>query len=144
MDFPWDRFLLALIAFFNAAGFYFAWRAKMVAVETQAIVGQTHTIAVETRELAEKTEINTNSMKDALVKATGEAAHAAGKEEGRSEGEAKAVIVAGLHPTQAQPLPVADNRTAEATERTAAASERSAAAAERSADVIEKKWYWPL
>lgn len=36
----------------------------------------------------------TNSMKDALVKATGEAAHAAGRHEARMEGEAKAAIIA--------------------------------------------------
>ena len=36
----------------------------------------------------------TNSMKDALVASTGNAAHAAGKEEGRLEGEAKAAVLA--------------------------------------------------
>jgi len=35
----------------------------------------------------QKLELNTNSIKDALVKATGEAAHAAGVAEGRREGE---------------------------------------------------------
>jgi hypothetical protein len=43
-----------------------------------------------TRDLALKTELNTNSMKDALVAATAVAAHAEGKEEGRVAGEAKA------------------------------------------------------
>ena len=37
---------------------------------------------------------HTNSMKDALVKATGIAAHAEGKEEGRQEGEVKAASLA--------------------------------------------------
>lgn len=41
-----------------------------------------------------RTEKNTNSMKDELVRATGEKAHAAGKEEARAEGEAKAAILA--------------------------------------------------
>lgn len=40
---------------------------------------------------ARKTEINTNSMKDALVVATAKAAHAKGKEAGRKEEEAKTV-----------------------------------------------------
>lgn len=38
--------------------------------------------------------VNTNSIKDALVKVTGEAAHAAGKEEGRAEGVIKATDLA--------------------------------------------------
>lgn len=41
-----------------------------------------------------RTEKNTNSMKDALVASTGQLAHAAGKEEGRIEGEVKAAAVA--------------------------------------------------
>lgn len=41
-----------------------------------------------------RTEKNTNSMKDELVKVTGEKAHAAGKEEGRQEGESKAATLA--------------------------------------------------
>lgn len=47
-----------------------------------------------TKIAAELTEKNTNSMKDALVLATDKAAHAAGKEEGRVEGEAKAAVLA--------------------------------------------------
>lgn len=54
----------------------------------------TAVMAWRTHSLTEKVEIATNSMKDALVKATGESAHAAGKEEGRVEGEAKAASVA--------------------------------------------------
>lgn len=41
-----------------------------------------------------KTEKNTNSMKDALVKATGEASHAAGVEVGRTEGIQTAATLA--------------------------------------------------
>ncbi len=42
----------------------------------------------------DQVHVATNSMKDALVTATGNAAHAAGKEEGRMEGEARAAILA--------------------------------------------------
>jgi len=45
----------------------------------------------KTHNLALKTELNTNSMKDALVKATGIAAHAEGREEGRLQSEADAL-----------------------------------------------------
>jgi len=41
-----------------------------------------------------RTEKNTNSMKDALVKSTGEASFAAGHDKGRIEGEAAAAILA--------------------------------------------------
>lgn len=42
----------------------------------------------------EQIHVATNSMKDALVAATGDAAHAAGKEEGRVEEEARAAVLA--------------------------------------------------
>lgn len=51
-------------------------------------------VALRTHALAKQVEIATNSMKDALVKATSEAAHAAGKSEGVHEGEIKAAAVA--------------------------------------------------
>lgn len=51
-------------------------------------------LAYRTHKLTKQVEIATNSMKDALVLATGEAAHAAGKEEGRIAGEAKAATLA--------------------------------------------------
>lgn len=81
----WDRFdlntaMLFGIALSNAAGLYFSWRAKSIAVTTS------ETVAV--------LEKNTNSIKDALVAKTGEAAHAAGREEMRIEGEAKAATLA--------------------------------------------------
>ena len=44
--------------------------------------------------LTQKVELATNSMKDALVKSTGDAAMAKGKEIGRVEAEAKAGILA--------------------------------------------------
>ena len=46
------------------------------------------------RNLTKQVEVATNSMKDALVKATDIAAFARGKDEGRVEGEAKAADVA--------------------------------------------------
>jgi hypothetical protein len=42
----------------------------------------------------QKTELNTNSMKDALVAATKLSAHAEGREEGRAEGAATAATLA--------------------------------------------------
>ena len=61
------------IAILNCITAYFAWR---------------------THSLTKQVEVATNSMKDALVKATGEASFKSGKEEGRIEGEAKAAILA--------------------------------------------------
>ena len=49
---------------------------------------------METKIIAQKTELNTNSMREQLVAATGAASHAAGLEQGRTEGEAKAAILA--------------------------------------------------
>ena len=51
-------------------------------------------MAWRTHQLTRQVELATNSMKDALVKATGEAAHAAGVEQGRLAGEVKAANVA--------------------------------------------------
>jgi hypothetical protein len=51
-------------------------------------------MSAKTREIVLKTELNTNSMKDALVASTAVASHAEGKEEGRVEGEAKAEALA--------------------------------------------------
>lgn len=80
----------------------------------------TAVIAGITLMYSRRTEINTNSMKDALVSATSRADRAEGKEEGRLE-------VVAL-PT-AGPLPVTDSRTAAAAEQTAAATEKLADAA---------------
>lgn len=60
---------LLSIALLNAFTAFMAWRTHL---------------------LTKQVEVATNSMKDALVKATGEASHAAGKEEGRVEAENKA------------------------------------------------------
>jgi len=72
--------MLTIIAIMNAVTAYFAWRGKQESAETKVI--------------ALKTELNTNSMKDALVKATGEAAHAAGVQQERVASEAKAATLA--------------------------------------------------
>lgn len=126
-----NTLLLFGIAVMNALGAYFAWKGKNAAIET--------------KEIALKTEINTNSMKDALVAATREAAHAAGADEQRAAGEAKAAILAqgarqSSEPREGlvaapdgEPVPVADDRTAVAAERGAKATERIAAAAETTA-----------
>lgn len=60
---------------------------------TAVLAFWTHNVAKETKSISLKTEQNTNSMKDALVKATGEAAHAAGVEQARA---AAAVIAEAL------------------------------------------------
>ncbi len=70
-----DTILIFLSAVINA---YVAWR-----------INETHKIVLETKAISLATEINTNSMKDALVKSTGESAHAAGLEQGREEGRHK-------------------------------------------------------
>lgn len=63
---------LVLIAVMNAFTAFMAYRTHVAAVTTQTNVA--------------KVEIATNSMKDALVKATGEASHAAGMAEGIAQG----------------------------------------------------------
>lgn len=60
--------VILLIAVLNAFTAFMAWR---------------------THSLTKQVEIATNSMKDALVKATGDAARAEGREEERIAGEAK-------------------------------------------------------
>lgn len=59
-----------------------------------SLLRQTRQDAAETREVAVRTEVNTNHMREQLVTATGIASHAEGREEGRAEGEAKAAILA--------------------------------------------------
>lgn len=72
--------VLLVIALVNAFTAFMAWKTKNIAQDTKVA--------------AEKTEVNTNHMREQLVAATGDAAHAAGKEEGRAEGVAKAAILA--------------------------------------------------
>ncbi len=64
---------LLLVAVLNAFTAYMAWR---------------------THNLTKQVEVATNSMKDALVKATGEASHAAGLAEGKASGERRAATLA--------------------------------------------------
>lgn len=70
-------------------------------------------------------EKNTNSIKDALVKAVGEGEFAKGKLEGRGD--------PALTASAQEPIPVADKHVQDATERSARALERSADAAEQAA-----------
>lgn len=97
-----------------------------------------------------KIELATNSMKDALVRATSEASHAAGLKEGQDAGEAKAAtlfegqsqgraqerssvaasVPSALAAASSSPVPVADERVAGAAERSAEALERTATATE--------------
>lgn len=81
-----------------------------------------------------RTEINTNSMKDALVAATSRADRAEGKEEGRLE-----VIAV---PAATGPLPVSDEKATAVAEKTAAATTTMAEATVKLADAaveISKK-----
>lgn len=71
---------LLLIAIFNCITAILSWR--------------THAATKKTQENVQKIETATNSMKDALVKSTAEASHAAGMEEGRVAGEAAAATFA--------------------------------------------------
>jgi len=69
----WNTVALAIIAIANALGAYFAWRTR-----------------TDVRLL----EVNTNSIKDALVERTAEASEAKGRDSERKLGEAKAADVA--------------------------------------------------
>lgn len=82
-----NEVILAMIAFFNVVTAYLAYR--------------THQLAVATQKDMTTVEKATNSMKDALVKATGEASHAAGMVEGLAQGAAQtALFEAGVKSTQ--------------------------------------------
>jgi hypothetical protein len=79
--------ILAMIALFNLITAFLAYRTHQAAVSTQANMA-----------LVEKA---TNSMKDQLVKATGEAAHAAGMSEGLAQSASdRALFEAGAKSTQ--------------------------------------------
>jgi hypothetical protein len=93
-----NTWVLLFVAVANAITGYMAWRthtrmdAVVTAVEVQA--NDIHTI-----------EKATNSMKDALVTATGQAALAEGREIGRAEGAAKASALAEGRLTAQEELP---------------------------------------
>lgn len=128
-----NTLLLFGIALFNALAAYWAYKSR-VASEAAATTAAASAVNIQ------KIETSTNSMKDELVKVTGEAALAKGTAEGLEKGRKEGISEPQFQ-QQAQrpgPLPVADDRTATATERTASASERVADAAERSADKAEK------
>lgn len=57
-----------------------------------AVVGNLAIAFINSNKI-EAIHVATNSMKDALVKTTGDAARAEGKEEGRIEGEVKAAAL---------------------------------------------------
>lgn len=79
--------ILGLIAFFNLVTAVLAYKTHQSAVATQTNMA-----------IVEKA---TNSMKDALVKATGEAAHAAGMTEGLAQAAGdKALFDAGAKSVQ--------------------------------------------
>jgi hypothetical protein len=63
-------------------------------VLTAIVTWRTNLTAKETRQIAQQTEHNTNSLSEQLVAATGKAAYAAGREEMRGEAEDKAAAVA--------------------------------------------------
>jgi hypothetical protein len=79
--------ILGVIAFFNLVTAFLAYRTHQAALNTQANMA--------------KVEVATNSMKDQLVKATGEAAHAAGMTEGMAQAASdKALFEAGAKSTE--------------------------------------------
>ncbi len=69
---------------------------------TAVLTWRSHRAVKETQVNVQKIETATNSMKDALVARTGEAAHAAGLEEGRAAGAVTAATLARgqLHQTE--------------------------------------------
>lgn len=67
---------------------------NIVLLSIAALNTITAILAYRTHTLTKQVEVATNSMKDALILATAEASHAAGKDEARAEGEAKAAILA--------------------------------------------------
>ena len=69
---------------------YTLYRMIEVTRESRAARAELRQRAIETAENVQKIEIATNSMKDALVKATATASHLEGREEMRAETEAKA------------------------------------------------------
>lgn len=85
--------LLLLVALLNAipAAFaaFFSWKAHVAALQAQTKIDAVALVTAARLEAAHtdiKTiEMATNSMKDALVKATGEAAMAEGRAIGRAE-----------------------------------------------------------
>lgn len=66
VDALWNNLVLAVIAIATAANGYFQWRNNQIAHETRQI-------AQDTRADVAIVEKATNSMKDALVKATADA-----------------------------------------------------------------------
>lgn len=96
-----------------------------------------------TRVTAERTELNTNSMREALVQRTGEAEHAKGREEARKEGETKAAELAETAEVRLAaselPVPVTDNRVAESTEAMAASTEKMAEATTKLAEAADRR-----
>lgn len=74
----WDNVVLAVIAVATALNSYFQWRSNQISHETKAIAKKTQADVA----LVEKA---TNSMKDALVRATADASLAQGLAAGRAE-----------------------------------------------------------
>lgn len=112
--------------------------AAFVNLVTAYLVLQLRAVVVDAASNILKVEKATNSMKDALVAATAKASLAEGRAEGREMAETKERERPQVPMIEA-PLPVADDRTAQAAEQTAHAAERSAAATERVADAAEEK-----
>lgn len=121
MNMDVNTLLLFGIAVAQMLTAFFAWHTSKTAMATKIV--------------AERTELNTNSMREQLVLKTGEAEHARGREEARVEGEEKAEKVADKVriATDDLPLPVADDRVAKATEQMAEATKKMADVAEKGA-----------
>jgi len=69
---------------------YTLYRMIEVTHESRLARAELRERAIQTAENVQKIELATNSMKDALVKATATASHLEGREEMRAEVEAKA------------------------------------------------------
>lgn len=131
---------LAIIAVCNAV-------CAILAFATLVLAKFTRDDVKITRDDIKTLEVNTNSIKDALVARTAEASEAKGRDDQRAISEERASFVAlgrgearlDMKQAQAGPVPVTDSRTAKAAESTAASTEKLADATVKIANAAEKK-----
>lgn len=93
MDTHWIILANSIVGLMTAVVGLIVLRMKKDVKETKEDIAETRLDVAEARADVHKIELATNSMKDALVAATGKEKFAAGKEEARLEGEAKAAAL---------------------------------------------------
>lgn len=92
--FEWNYVFMAVIAVAQAVGAYFVWDTKKDIAATKATVVLAHEAIIDTQKNVQIIEKATNSLQAIALAKTGEAAFAAGKDEGRAVEEAKAATLA--------------------------------------------------